>query len=336
MSTLLDSPAKILAAAARLRETAVKDKTYRQTPIGAAAGRYLDELAFNNYSDKTVENREQTLAWLALDYAHKALGDVDLVDLQTFLATHWRDAAVNTRAMHVSALRTFFEWCHEHDLIARDPARKLRGPRQKDTERRAHSEELVRKLVVAQPALRDRVGLLVLYWCGLRREELRLIQFRHIDLANRLLTVFGKGGRVLEQNIPEPLGLELERLMIVRDPHPDEYLLHPQRIGRYGAWPAYSEDVIWEDRFKPMAVSTIAKWWERCVARANLTHFPMHELRHTAGTHFHQEGHDLVATQHFMRHANPATTARTYVHLDRVRAVADVQRRMVDPLGGDA
>jgi hypothetical protein len=36
-----------------------------------------------------------------------------------------------------------------------------------------------------------------------------------------------------------------------------------------------------------------------------------------------------------MRHANPATTAKTYVHLDRVRAVADVQRRMADPLDED-
>lgn len=322
----------ILALAAELRETAVKDKTYRRTPIGAVAGRYLDELAFNNYAENTILTREQVLAWLSLDFAHRQLDELTRDDLQDFLAEHWRDAAVNTRATNTSAVRTFFEWCHARDLIATDPARRIRGPRRKDTERHAHEAAVVRALVTAQPSLRDRVALLLLYWCALRRNELRLVQFRHVDLGNRLLTVFGKGGTVLEQNLPEPLALPLERYMMLRDPAPDEYLLHPQRVGRYGAWPAYTEDVIWEDRLRPMTVSAIAKWWERCVGRTDLVYFPMHELRHTAGTHFHQEGHDLVATQHFMRHVSPATTAQTYVHLDRVRAVAEVQRRMIDPL----
>lgn len=332
MTLLLDSAAKILAAAADLREDALKDKTYRLTPIGRLVGKYLDELTFNNYSAKTVENREQVLGWMALDLANRQPNEITHDDLKEFLARHWKDAAANTRKTNVSAVRTFFGWAYDLDLITADPARKLRSPRETDTERRAHAQSVVRQLVASQASLRDRVALLLLYWCGLRRNELRVIQFRHIDLGNRQLTVFGKGGKILEQNIPEPLALELERLLILRDPEPDEYLLHPQRIGRYGSWPAYSEDVIWEDRKRPLSVSGIAKWMSRCVERAGITHLTMHELRHTAGTHFHQEGHDLVATQHFMRHANPATTAKTYIHLDRIRDVADVQRRMEDPL----
>ena len=323
MSTLLQATDEmILAAAARLLEHAVKDQTYRKTPIGHHAGRYLDQLRFDEYSDKTVENREHTLAWLALDYAHRQLDEIGEEDLRLFLAKHWRDSAANTRRIHVSGLRSFFAWCHDQDLIPQDPARRLKAPRHKDTERRSHSEQVVRQLVIAQPSLRDRCALLLLYWCALRRNELRLVQFRHIDLANRVLTVFGKGGKIVDQHIPEPLALELERLIMNRNPAPDEYLLHPQRVGRYGHWPVYSEDVIWEDRMRAMAVSSISKWWERCCARAHLPDLEMHELRHTAGTHFHQQGHDLVATQHFMRHANPATTANTYIHLDRRQAVA--------------
>lgn len=41
---------------------------------------------------------------------------------------------------------------------------------------------------------------------------------------------------------------------------------------------------------------------------------------------------DLYATQHFLRHKSPATTARVYVHLDVQRTVADVQKRMRDPM----
>ena len=69
-------PAAISAAAAELRETAIKDKTYTQTPIGRLVGRYLAELVFDNYSERTVENRENILAHLSMDLAQHSPADV--------------------------------------------------------------------------------------------------------------------------------------------------------------------------------------------------------------------------------------------------------------------
>jgi integrase/recombinase XerC len=318
-----------------LRDQVLKDQSYREYPIGRAAGKYLDGLLFDNYSGMTVDHREQTLAWLAIEHPTLEPGDVTYDHLRAFLEKNWKDAKPNTRAAHVSALRTFFAWLADHDLIPSDPARKLKAPRQKDTERRAHSHDLIRKLVVARTRSRDRCALLLMYWCALRRNELRLVQFRHIDLANRQLTVFGKGGTVLEQNIPEPVALELERHIQDRQASPDEYLLHPQRVGRYGTYPNYAardvggQDAAVQPRRHRQVVAADA------VERAGSPQFPMHEIRHTAGTHFHMEGHDLVATQHFMRHQSAGTTERTYIHLDRTMEVARVQRLMRDPLAGD-
>lgn len=334
MSATVD-PAMIFALYAKLRNDVVKDKSYRLTPLGELAGRHLDELTFNSYSDRTVEGREQILAWLSIDLADKQPAEIVKGDLTKFLAQHWGDCAHNTRATNTSHVKAFFDWAYEDDHLAVNPAKNLKAPRQQDTERVSHPPETVRALIAAQPSLRDRCGVLLLYWCGLRRNELRAIQYRHLDLATRQLTVLGKGSTVLEQSLPAPVALDLERLILYRQPQPAEYLLHPQKIGRFGTYPAYSEDVIWEDRLRPYSVSGIDLWWRRCVERSGLPHMPMHELRHTAGTHFHQAGHDLVATQHFLRHRSAATTARTYVHLDRLRAVADVQRRMVDPMVGE-
>jgi integrase/recombinase XerC len=333
---LTGSPAAfILAEAAKLREDAITDQVYRETPIGRLVGRYLDEQAFDNYAPATIKERERLLVRFALDHAHRELSELTTEDLRGWLA-EWKDAAPNTRAAYVSTIRVFFAWALERDHIPTDPAgKRLKGPRVKDTERRSHSPDTIRRLVLAQDSRRDRVALLLMYWCALRRNELRQVQFRHINLANRVLTVFGKGGKVLEQNIPEPVAIELERHILDRQAQPDEYLLYPQKVGRRGSWPTYTEDVVWENRFSPFTLSGIDRWWQRCVAKAGLPHFPMHELRHSAGTHFHETGHDLVATQHFMRHKNPATTANTYIHLDRVRAISEVQRRMPDPLADE-
>ena len=134
-----------------------------------------------------------------------------------------------------------------------------------------------------------------------------------------------EGGRVDEQNIPA-LALELERLAQDHDPAPDEYLLFPQKIGRRGGYPTYETGVVWEDRLSPLSISGIDKWFQRARARAGLDAASdkvlMHELRHSAGTHAQESGHDLVATQHMLRHKSAATTERTYVHLDRKVYVA--------------
>lgn len=337
-----DELARILASLGGiegLRERFMVDGSYRLTPIGNLAGRYLDDLRFENYSPSTITGREQTLSWLAFDHPDLDPAAVTLEMLTEFLRRHWADAKPNTKNIHVSALRCFFAWCLDHDHITADPARRLKSPRRTDTERRSHSQATIRKLVLAQDSHRDRVAILTLYWCALRRSELRLVQFRHIDLANRRLTVFGKGHKIVEQHIPEPLALELERHILERQAQPDEFLLYPFKIGRRGAWPEYETVVVWENRYQAMTRSGLEKWWHRCRRRAGMdegeNRILMHELRHSAGTHVHEAGGDLVATQHFMRHADPRVTERSYIHLDRARLVARVQRQMPDPMADE-
>jgi site-specific recombinase XerD len=405
---LQDAPVEmILARAAELREDAIRNQGYRLTPLGRLVGLYLDDLRFNNYSGRTVDSREYILAGLAFDLANLAPNEVTTDRLRTYLNERYGELKPNTRHSAVSAVKCLFAWLHDNDHLPSDPARKLKAPRSVDSERKAHSLSTIRRIIVAQDARRDRCALLLLYWCALRRNELRQVQFRHIDLARRTLTVFGKGGKVAEQNIPEQVALELERyvqdeglltergsakeefgvlqpaghapllgnpprsvsrsfldegVMPMRNPDlslegrshagkeaggdvsvtgprlafRDEYLLYPQKLGRRGTYPHYTDQVIWEDRLSPLSMSGIDVWWRRMLRNAGLPQFPMHEVRHTAGTHFHEAGHDLYATQIFLRHASAATTARVYLHLDRTREVARVQRDMADPLEEEA
>lgn len=326
--------AAILAAAAALQENPVRDETYKLTPIGRLIDAYLQELRFLEYAPKTVTDREYILSQHALALAHLEPGDVTPAHLDDYKNRRWAGLEPNTKQVYISTIRVFWKWAHDNDHIPTDPGRRLKGPRQKDSERPAHDAATLRRLVLAQPSHRDRVALLTMYWCGLRRNELRVVQFKHIDMANRELLVFGKGGTVVPQNIPDPLALELERHILDRQPDLGEYLLYPQKVGRFGTWPLYTWEVISEKRMQPLTISGIDKWWQRCLARSGLPHMTMHELRHTAGTDFHKTSRDYAETQHFMRHKDPATTIRTYIHLDRVRAVSDVQRRMADPLGG--
>jgi hypothetical protein len=152
------STLQALQLAARVRRDAVKNQAYRATPLGRLVGKYLDQLAFENYAASTRKNREATLAKLALDMADFESDAVTPDDLRDFL-TQWKDTKPNTRAAYTSTVKVFFTWAHDHDHIPADPARKLRGPRAKDTEKRAHPQEVIKQLVLAQDSQRDRVAL---------------------------------------------------------------------------------------------------------------------------------------------------------------------------------
>jgi integrase len=183
-------------------------------------------------------------------------------------------------------------------------------PRRRETARGTFTASDTARLVAAQTRQRDRVALLLLFRLGLRKGELSRVQFKHYD--GRQLTVFGKV-RYLPV-VDNELRLELERHILDRGPEPDEFLLYPEKTG-----PEFYKGpvgVIWEDRHKPMAPTTLHNWWKGCLERAGVPHRPMHEARHTAITEFLRKTGNLRLAQMLAGHADIGTTANIYAHLD--------------------
>ena len=223
-----------LADAARIVRDAMRDKSYRSTPIGLEVGRYVRwKRSEWGAQPNTMLVYEQILAKFALHHA-----DLELVDfappvgterVREFLGHHWGEAKASTRARNLAVVRDFFRWAVRERGLAGDPTAAITSPRRRGTERRAHSQDLVRLLVLAQDDLRDQVALRLLAQLGLRKNELRLVQYRHIDLAHETITVFGKGGTVLAVPLVWPdLRLDIERLILEREAQPDHYLLYPK------------------------------------------------------------------------------------------------------------
>jgi integrase len=114
--------------------------------------------------------------------------------------------------------------------------------------------------------------------------------------------------------VDNELRLELERHILDRQPDSDEFLLYPEKTG-----PEFYKGpfgVIWEDRHKPMAPTTLHNWWKGCLERAAVPHRPMHEARHTAITEFLRRTGNLKLAQMLAGHADIGTTANIYAHLD--------------------
>jgi site-specific recombinase XerC len=311
-----------LAAAARMMREAVKDRSYvAQTGLGQAVDQFLTYFhTERGKTDETCRSYEYPLAALAIHYADLDLTDFDSKQgtnlIRDFLRDRYGDVAGSTWNTRVATVKAFFKWAFEEGRIDTNPAAMIRYRTVPESERHAHPLSKIELIVSGQEQRRDRIALQLLGRLALRRNELRLVQLKHVNPDTQELTVFGKGGTVRRLPLFADLYEQILRERLERGSHPDEHLLYPVKLGRVGRFPEIRTDVIWEDRLSPLSLSAIDKWWKRCLDRAGVEPFPMHELRHSAGTNFWRETRDLRLTQRLMRHKSIRTTADTYLHDD--------------------
>jgi site-specific recombinase XerD len=102
-----------LANAARIIREAVKDKSYRATPLGLLVGRYLRW--FRNEwgaTATTIRDYEAILARMSLALADREPPDVTVEDLRDVIDL-WADREARTRAKVTSVVRAFWAWAEE-------------------------------------------------------------------------------------------------------------------------------------------------------------------------------------------------------------------------------
>ncbi|WP_186313769.1 tyrosine-type recombinase/integrase [Kocuria marina] len=151
--------------------------------------------------------------------------------------------------------------------------------------------------------LRDRAVLLLLTGLGLRSGEIAGLRLSDIGWRAGTLRVTGKGDRVDELPLPEEVGRALE-----------EYVLH----GRGGRIDSDRVFMTMFEPLRPLTADGVAKIVRMACARAGVTEFGPHRLRHTFATGTLAAGATLQEVQALLRHAQLRTTA-IYTKVDRAR-----------------
>jgi len=217
-----------------------------------------------------------------------------------------------TIARRISAVRSFFR--HLVLLGARDdnPAAALELPRRTRrlprTLSAAEAQRLVDAAVGTTPrALRDHALVELLYGAGLRVSEAVGLEKTGVDLDQRLVRCFGKGGKERIVPLGRPAAESIRRYLARGRPHLDrrhrqELFLNAQGGGltRAGAF------VI------------LRRLAERAGLEPERIH--PHLLRHSFATHLLEGGADLRSVQEMLGHADLSTT-ELYTH------VSDKRRR---------
>ncbi|HEV8381646.1 MAG TPA: site-specific tyrosine recombinase XerD [Gemmatimonadales bacterium] len=275
--------------------------------------RFRDYLALEaGNSRHTVENylRDITrLAEYATSRGAKTPEQISAAQLREFIY-FLKDLglAPTTIRRQISAIRTYFKFLVGEGIAARDPSERIESPKRWRTLPAVLSVAEMKQLLDAPNtnevlAQRDVALLEFAYATGVRVSELVSVKLQDISFDQRIVRVFGKGGK--ERIVPfgkTAMGRISSYVREVR-PHLDRgkgrgvLFLNARGtpLSRVGAWGI---------------IKTNAR-------RAGLAkRVTPHTLRHTFATHLLEGGADLRAVQEMLGHADLSTT-QLYTHVDR-------------------
>jgi integrase/recombinase XerC len=301
--------------------------------VQALISRFLEHLEGERaLSPHTVRayagDLERFAAFLSVDYwsvpaASIELAAIDVVAVRSFLASLAQGHGRRSQGRALSALRTFFRWAMRVGEVAANPAQRVRTPKAPQTLPRHLRPGEIEALLAAprghEPtAQRDRAILELLYATGLRVAELVGLDWRDLDLKERVLRTVGKGDkeRMVPFGRPAQAALRawrdgwktLRHAAAGRAASPDSAGEPP------GGEPLFVN--LRGARLTDRSVRRILDRYVGETATARGVH--PHTLRHTFATHLLESGADLRAIQELLGHSSLSTTQR-YTHVDIAR-----------------
>lgn len=190
------------------------------------------------------------------------------------------------------ALISFCDFMVEQGYQTTNAARALkRLPTEMGVPKAMEDSEAARLLNAARLwGLEGQVLVGVMLYAGLRRNEARLLEWRHVDWNGWLR--FKHGKRKKDRVIP----------------------LHPDALLLLRRWHEESDEPVWvfpSPKYpgRPVGESYFGRMLRDIASMAGVEGVHPHKLRHTAATSLLDSGADLRTVQEFLGHADPKTTA---------------------------
>jgi integrase/recombinase XerC len=241
--------------------------------------------------------------------------DVDRLLLRRYLAfLSTRRYARTTMARKAAALRCYFSWSARRGEVAVDPARRLTAPSGGARLPRVLDRSELTAILDGPGSdggtgtdaitARDDAVLELLYGCGLRVAELCGLDRGDIDTREKVVTVWGKGGR--QRRVP----------------------MHDLCVGAVTHWLEFGREHLVGPTSPPEAVflnRAGRRLGPRDVRRLLDRRSPVpthpHALRHSFATHLLDGGADLRVVQELLGHASLQTT-QVYTHVSKERLLS--------------
>lgn len=274
----------------------------------AALDAYLEHLrSERQMSPNTLAAYRRDLLKLLELCDQQAITDwakLDVRSLRSFISRlHQQGLSGRSLARLLSATRGLYQFLAGQGVCQHDPANGVSPPkRERRLPRTLDADRALQLLDGAVEddfiARRDQAILELFYSSGLRLSELTGLDLPQLDLADGLVQVLGKGGKVRVLPVGRMARQALESWLPLRAlAKPVDGAVFISQQGR---------------RLGPRAIQLRVR---QAGVRELGQHLHPHMLRHSFASHMLESSQDLRAVQELLGHADIATT-QIYTHLD--------------------
>jgi len=230
----------------------------------------------------------------------------------------------STAATYWSKLNNFFEWLRIKKYISLNPFSEMKYPSPDYEDRKFLRKEAVEKIITAIHNHSDSLFILkrnlvifyLLLFCGLRREELLLLQVRDIDLERKLLTV-----RAETSKIPRTRYLPLHSQVIL---YLKDYLKERKHLTTpYLLVSSKNDKGLSYDGLKHLVLK---------LNSLSGVKFHLHQFRHTFAVNFLKSSNNIAKLKQLMGHKDIRMTMVYLRCLPASEIRGDIECMSIDSL----
>ena len=275
--------------------------------------RFLEKLkSEKSYSEQTIKSYrndiEKFFKFLLVEDIN--MDDVDIVIIRNFL-TNEINSGVSKRSCkrRLCALNLFYDYCKNNGYSKDNPFIFVTSPKiEKKFPKVLYKEQIdeifERNKERKDPLqLRDQTILEILYFCGLRANEIVNIELQHINIKKRFLRVMGKGSK--ERLVP--FTEECAKTI--------EYYLNTTRLELLKNNFEPNTYLILNSRGEKLTTRGLEYILDQIEEKCGLfVGLHPHILRHSFATHLLENGADLRVIQELLGHESLNAT-QVYTHV---------------------
>ncbi len=280
---------------------------------------FLDHKKINEGKSKnTITNYSVDLLQLA-DFLHNKgidnITEVKIQHLNSFIASFGEDVTNSTKSRKVSAIKSFFEYLQDMDIIIKNPAHKLTKPKlEKKNPIYLNLKQSDKLLNSPEGKYKERdIAILTIFLnCGIRLSELVNIDLD--DIRDNILSIDGKGSRQRQVYLNEVCVRAIKDYLKVRPNTTDKALFLSDKTRRIT-----DSGVQW----------LVKKYLKK--TGLDIKKYSTHKLRHTAATLMYQSGVDIRALQDILGHEDLSTT-QIYTHVNNLQVKKAMKKHPLNNL----
>lgn len=216
-----------------------------------------------------------------------------ILELTPWLLEEYLDTktAPATKRLHLTLIRAAFRYATKRGMELEDPTTGLESPTIADKIPKIIPIEDLKRMKEDLLYTQDALLFCLLAYSGLRINEIRQLEWDHIDLAQGMLTVVGKGGKL--RSVPLHPALS-EVLVEVEESRRNGYVITPR--GREGTM------------MSPVGL------WRRVHALTKGQH-NAHDFRRTVATSLYINGVPAQVIDRIMGWASHSIGEKRYLHV---------------------